>query len=100
MAILKECPFCGGSAALKDVIITKGSNYTGNIPEGSILVRVTETNMPRRPKIYWHEKHGFSVNCNTSGCICRNSATKFKTEQAAIDAWNTRFSKEETNEKV
>lgn len=86
---LKPCPFCGNSATIRKVIWTNGANRSGVIPDGAELV--SEHKSVSGKTLYFWQRYGYTVTCETIKCICHTSSTKYRSEEEAETMWNTRI---------
>ena len=91
---LLPCPFCGSSAEIKEKIKSRGTNKSGIIPDGAMLVmrRTIIGSNPGMPKktIYHWEKKGYTPHCFGTKCICRTITVVYDSQEEAVEAWNKR----------
>lgn len=92
---LRLCPFCGSTPVIKEIVIAKGVNTTGEIPEGAVLVKTDDNgrlviNGVRRQKRFFWERKGYGIHCKGLKCFCRNNTILFRTKEEAYDKWNKR----------
>ena len=96
MAELKPCPFCGGVAELHtrydsfESIAYKKSE----IPKTAKLL--CEKKYPQGAKYYYYKKLLYVPRCTMSSCMGRTQKV-FEIKQEAIETWNTRTPKEQSD---
>lgn len=90
--VMKKCPFCGADAEIRKTIKNKGSNHTGNVPEGAELVRTVERkSVYISRKMYYWERKGFIIKCSNKDCIGHSLGRVFASEKEAVAEWNRRI---------
>ena len=85
---LKPCPFCGSSAEIRRVLWSSSSNHSGILPDGAELI--SKRTSQSGSTVYFWQKFGYVVTCDTLKCICHTSNTKYKSEDEVAEVWNTR----------
>ena len=89
MSSLLNCPFCGQEAEIVETMHSSGSNKTGVLPEGAVLVEKWKTMAGDRTVYRW-KRVGYTPKCTCIGCIGRQISGSYRTKEEAISAWNKR----------
>lgn len=85
---LKHCPFCGGEAVMHTrEDITRYTKFKKEIPPNARIVR--RIGYPSGESYFEYREKLYIPQCTKTQC-CGRTVKGFKTEEAAISAWNWR----------
>ena len=89
--VLKPCPFCNNKATLIEKVMNKGSNTSGRISNGAVIVRTRQTGYHYKCTRYDWERKGYVVSCTDNRCVAYNTRPRYLTIDEAVDRWNMRY---------
>ncbi len=83
------CALCGGKACYNEVVICRGFNKSGNLPEDAKLTKTRRPLSGNPPLVYEWERIGYNIHCLTPHCGNRTALGGKRTLEEAIEKWNS-----------